>query len=961
MKKKHLPYVIVSIAVIIALAIAGNTLKSGKEKVTTTTPTESKETKVEGLVLGYSFDEQKGNSVVDLSGNNYHGELVNGAKIQSEHDNEGKLILNGSGYVKLPSKVLKGLKEVTVSTWVKFSPNNASMSEWQRVFDFGRDTSNYFFLSKNKRFSLSVGGRVEESTGNTFVRDNQWIHMAVTIGNKEMVYYENGVEIGRKSSMGLNIGQLSSTTEHFIGKSKFAADAILKGEIDGFYIYNRALSQDEIKKVMKISVSDRQAISMTEESLNIEGINEITSDLSLPTTTDFGVDIKWSSSSDLISKDGKLNRPEDGGPQNITLKAELSRGSAKEEKEFKGVVLPKGISNYNLDVDAGNSLFGISPLLIGAFYEDINHSADGGLYAELVENRSFEFKNKLDSWRTQGDVSTKSEDSLSSTNPTYVRLTSSEEGKEAKLSNDGYKGITVKEGNSYDFSLWARKIDNFDGEVSIELQDEKGSAISNVISIKPTTDSWAKYEMEIEVKSSSSKAVLVVYLKAKGSVDLDMISLFPQDTWMGRKYGLRKDLVQLLADMKPKFLRFPGGCIVEGNSVENMYNWKDTIGPVEERKQNTNLWGYYQSYGLGFYEYFTLSEDLGAEPLPVVNVGMTCQVRNGRSVADEKLDKYIQDALDLIEYANGDLSTTWGKKRADSGHPQSFNLKYLAVGNEQWGNEYFENFTKFKKAINEKYPYIKIITAVGPSASGDSFNQAWNFVKKNAKDTIVDEHYYMEPNWFLTNTNRYDRYDRNGAEVFVGEYASQSNTFRSALAEAAYITGIEKNSDIVKMASYAPLFAKADDYQWTPNLIWFNGDKSYGSPNYYVQKLFSTNTGTDSLAWDLLKYDGKKQGIGIKDIYVSSSYDKGTNEVIVKVVNTAAVTKEISINLKGTSVVESTGSLQVIASDNLFDTNTFEAPQKVAIETKELKGISNKFNYSASKYSISVIRIKINK
>jgi alpha-L-arabinofuranosidase len=964
MRKKYLPYICIGIAVFtVGIIIALVQADSKEPTETPVKPLSSSEsstlTASDALILSYNFDEQNGNTVVDSSGKGNDGELIDGAKISFEDENQGKLILNGKGYVELPKNILKGLKEITVSTWVKFSPNTAAMSEWQRVFDFGKDTNNYLFLSKNKRFSLSVGGRVNESTGNSAAKDNQWIHIAITIGNNEMIYYENGVEIGRVDGMRNNIGQLSSTTGHFIGKSKFTADAILKGEIDSFYIYNTALSEEEVKNVMRYSLTDKQAVNMIRQSLTVEGLEEITSDLILPASTDIGVNIKWISNSKYIDDKGIVSRPEGTSPEGISLTAELARGNVINKMEFRGSVLPKGMANYTLDIDTDKTQFEISPLLIGAFYEDINHAADGGLYAELIENRSFEFKNNMDSWKLQGDITTKSENPLNSNNSTFVRVSSKEEGKESRLTNDGFKGITVKAGSKYDFSIWMRPVNGYHGEVYAELQDENGVAISNIISLKPSTDEWSKYEEEITASTSTSKAILAVYSKTKGSVDLDMISLFPQDTWKGRKYGLRKDLAQLLTEMQPKFLRFPGGCIVEGNSAENMYNWKDTIGPVEERKENTNLWGYYQSYGLGFYEYFTLAEDMGSEPLPVVNVGMTCQARGGGSVPEESLDRYIQDALDLIEYANGAVNTTWGKKRAEAGHPLTFNLKYLAVGNEQWGNEYFRNFMLFKKAINEKYPEIMIISAAGPHASGDLINQAWSFVNKNAKDTIVDEHYYMDPNWFLTNVDRYDSYDRNSAEVFVGEYASQSNTFRSALGEAAYITGIEKNSDIVKMASYAPLFAKADDFQWNPNLIWFNGETSYGSPNYYVQKLFSTNTGTDLLSWDLVKYDGKKQPAGLRDLYVSSSYDKASKEVIIKIVNVTAVSKEIMINLKGTNSIDSSASLQIITSNNIYDTNTFSDPQKIAIEDKELKGISDSFNYTAGKYSISVIRVKV--
>jgi len=539
----------------------------------------------------------------------------------------------------------------------------------------------------------------------------------------------------------------------------------------------------------------------------------------------------------------------------------LGFGTQKVQAETKS-------NNYTLNINADEKKFNESDMLTGLFFEDINSGADGGLYAELVENRSFEFKDPLESWKiekdgnSKGDITVKKDVPLNSNNPTYIEMNATSNGDGLRLVNDGFKGIAIESGNKYEFSFLAKNVDG-QTPITVGVENSSGRTISEVKTIDNIGKEWTKYEGELSAIDDANDAKFVVYTKGTGKVDLDMISLFPQDTWKDRKYGLRKDLVERLAELKPKFLRFPGGCVIEGDVKDQMYNWKNTIGKVEERKVTENKWGYYQSYGLGFYEYFELCEDLGAVPVPVVNAGMTCQGGAHAGVSTymasgSDLDSYIQDALDLIEYANGDENTTWGKKRIEAGHKEPFNLKYLAIGNEQWGEEYRKRFEAFQKVFNEKHPEITLISASGPVADGPILKDAWNWIKQNASKTIVDEHYYMSPDWFLSHTDRYDSYDRNGPKVFLGEYASQSNTLKSALSEAAYLTGLERNSDVVKMAAYAPLFAKADSFQWAPDMIWFNGSTNYVTPNYYVQKLFSNNLGTQMVKDELKKPEIKK-------------------------------------------------------------------------------------------------------
>lgn len=548
----------------------------------------------------------------------------------------------------------------------------------------------------------------------------------------------------------------------------------------------------------------------------------------------------------------------------VVLGASMMYGCSNEKAQADNKV-----NSYTLNINADEKKFDVSDMLTGLFFEDINNGADGGLYAELVENRSFESKNPMESWvvdkkgGSQGEAIAKKDSPLNSNNPTYIEVNSTSNGDGLRLVNDGYKGITVKSGNKYNLSFWAKSVDG-QTPMTVQVENNKGEVISDAKTIDNIGKEWTKYEGELSATGDELAAKFVIYTKGTGKIDLDMISLFPQDTWKDRKYGLRKDLVERISDLKPRFFRFPGGCVIEGGTKDEMYNWKNTIGNVEERKETKNIWGYEQSYGLGFYEYFQLCEDVGAVPVPVVNAGMTCQggAHNGVSTymasIGAELNTYIQDALDLIEYANGDESTTWGKKRIEAGHKEPFNLKYLAIGNENWGPEYHKRFEEFQKVLNEKHPEITLISAAGPIAEGPLITDAWSWIKEKANRTVVDEHYYMNPDWFLNNTERYDSYDRNGPKVFLGEYASQSNSLRSALSEAAYLTGLERNSDVVKMASYAPLFAKADNFQWAPDMIWFNGATNYATPNYYVQKIFATNLGTQMLKDELIKPEIKK-------------------------------------------------------------------------------------------------------
>ncbi|HVU54846.1 MAG TPA: alpha-L-arabinofuranosidase C-terminal domain-containing protein, partial [Puia sp.] len=503
----------------------------------------------------------------------------------------------------------------------------------------------------------------------------------------------------------------------------------------------------------------------------------------------------------------------------------------------------------------------------GIFFEDINMAADGGLYAELVKNRSFEFNTPLMGWKEHsavpgdGSILVLNRGTENPANPRFIRISHFTDGAYG-LSNEGFRGMGIKKDEPYHFSVWTRMHTGTDIGLRLELVGQDGQKIATA-QLKPAGgEGWQKNTVSMTAGATDPKAQLYIWLEGRGSIDVDMVSLFPQHTWKERPGGLRADLVQLLADMKPGFIRFPGGCIVEGRDLSNRYQWKNTVGKVEDRKLIINRWNtefshrptpdYFQSFGLGFFEYFQLAEDIGAEPLPILNCGMACQFNTAEVVPTDELGPYIQDALDLIEFANGPVSGKWGGLRAAMGHPEPFHLKMMGVGNEQWGPQYVERYTIFTKAIKDKYPDIRLVNSVGPNPDGDLFNFLNDTLRKLHAD-ILDEHYYRQPEWFLQNAGRYDHYDRSGPKIFAGEYAAQSkavvspqnkNTWQCALSEAAYMTGLERNADVVQMASYAPLFAHVDGWQWTPDLIWFDNLRSYGTPDYYVQKLFSTNKGS---------------------------------------------------------------------------------------------------------------------
>ncbi|MFV2119527.1 alpha-L-arabinofuranosidase C-terminal domain-containing protein [Streptomyces sp. Act-28] len=528
-------------------------------------------------------------------------------------------------------------------------------------------------------------------------------------------------------------------------------------------------------------------------------------------------------------------------------------------------------ADYTLAVHPDREGPAIDPTMYGVFFEDINNAADGGLYAELVRNRSFEFSpvdnaayTPLTGWRTTarggatGTVRTVDDaDRLDERNRTYLRVDLSGHGAPGSgygVVNSGYgSGIALRAGARYDFSVWARTDQRRGTRLTARLQDADGAALSAPLTATVHGDRWTKYSGTLTATATTSDARLAVTAEGGGVLRLDMVSLFPRDTYKGRKNGLRKDLAEKIAALEPGFLRFPGGCLVNTGSHqayeapgwerERSYQWKDTIGPVERRAVNANFWGYHQSYGLGYYEYFQFAEDIGAMPLPVVPALVTGCGQNQATDDPALLRRHIQDTLDLIEFANGPVNSTWGRKRAEMGHPRPFGLTHLAVGNEEnLPDAYFERFRQFRAAIEAKHPEITVVGNSGPDDAGATFDRLWE-LNRRAGVAMVDEHYYNSPEWFLENNERYDSYDRRGPKVFLGEYASRDNRFANALSEAAFMTGLERNADVVKLASYAPLLADVRENQWRPDMIWFDSTRSWGSTSYEVQKLFMNNTG----------------------------------------------------------------------------------------------------------------------
>ncbi|MBK7870498.1 MAG: carbohydrate binding domain-containing protein [Saprospiraceae bacterium] len=621
----------------------------------------------------------------------------------------------------------------------------------------------------------------------------------------------------------------------------------------------------------------------------------------------------------------------------------------------------------------------ISPHLFGLFFEDINYAADGGLYAEMVQNRSFEYNPTerrewlpLSYWEylspgfSYGRISVETAAPLHLNNPHYIVLDVEHVGHEEKhtgesgvgIENLGFDNMIIKAGENYNFSIFARQLSETPISLTISLQAPRGKVLAED---KITIDSknWKQYNNSFTTTESNDSTALVILATTEGKFALDVVSLFPEKTFKNRPNGLRADLAQVLADMKPAFVRFPGGCLVHGDGLGNMYRWKNTIGPIEQRVEQRNIWGYHQTGGLGYYEYFQFCEDIGAKPLPVLPAAVSCQNSGGtwriggtgqKALPMEEMDEYIQEVLDLIEWANGSVNSTWGAKRAAAGHPTPFNLEFVGIGNEdKITPEFQERFKMIYNAVKAKHPEITIIGTSGPFHSGEDYEKGWQFAT-DIEVPMVDEHYYTQPEWLISNQYRYDTYDRNKAQVYLGEYASWGNKLKNAIAEALYMTALERNGDVVQMASYAPLLAKNNFTQWKTDMIFFDNNNICLTPNYYVQQLFSLHQG-DYYYDNIIQKD-------VRDSTLAAScvQDSKTGNIMLKLVNVGNTAKAMKINLSPFKKFIPAAEQIILAGDAAVE-NTLENPKNI-IPIKSSINVSKNFEYSAPAMSLTVIRIK---
>ena len=612
----------------------------------------------------------------------------------------------------------------------------------------------------------------------------------------------------------------------------------------------------------------------------------------------------------------------------------------------------------------------ISDMLIGIFFEDINYAADGGLYGELVQNRDFEYLpsdskehwTALTAWNfpeeAKGTHKVLTSDPIHPNNPHYLQATANAAGY--AIENEGYDGIALVPGQ-YDLSIKAKG----SAPLKAKLVSDDGLELA-ATDINVSSGGWADYGATLSVGENADKCRLRIEFAAPGEACLDMVSLFPQATFKGRKNGLRADMAQVLADLHPRFVRFPGGCVAHGNGIDNIYDWKGSIGKLEERKPLRNIWGYHQTRGLGYFEFFQFCEDIGAEPLPVLAAGVPCQNSGIKSkcshdkvtslgqqggIPMEEMGAYVQDVLDLIEYANGPATSTWGAKRAAAGHPEPFNLKYIGIGNEDMITEVFEpRFKMINDAVRKTYPDIKVVGTAGPFYEGTDYERGWEIAREQQLP-LIDEHYYVDPAWLIYNRNFYDSYDRKGTKVYLGEWAAhlpgRPSNVETALAEALYLTDVERNADVVAMTSYAPLLAKDGHTQWRPDLIYFGNTDIRPTVDYYVQQLYGQNSGD--------KYVPAESSLSVNDdkarARVGSSIviDSASGDVIVKLANLLPCEVAANLDLSGLGIKKDKPQAVCISGA--------PADSKATPQPTDVKSLrSGKLAHTLPPYSFTVIR-----
>lgn len=942
----------------------------------------------DGLVLWYGFDEvNNAQTVKDISGNGNDGIVYGEPELEY-----GRIHFDGEDdYIKMPDGLLENTESVTVA--INTCPEQDTIHQF--TWNFGNSSSTgYMFLNTSRpdsklRFAITptdFGGEQALESDQHMV-SGEWGNVIVTIDGAEGKMYRDGMLVA-ESELEMDPSDLGKTVQNWIGRSPYG-DAMYKGYIEDFRVYDKALSASEVKELSdeyKAELDNELTKALVESGIK----NVVKEDLVLPAEAG-GAQITWSTSdSGHISETGKVTRPPLGADSvKVTLTASIAKDGETSEESFEITVPPEGGGTYALNI-SGEKGAEISDTMVGLFFEDINYAADGGLYAEMVENRSFEstyvdnktVEKKYDggwSWYAYPEDASgsvmdyKTESPLNQNNTHYLEFTPSAD--QTGFANRAYDGLALKKGMVYNGSFYARAYDYKGG---ITVSAVKDGVTYGEAKIEGITDEWAKYSFEITASEDVRGAQLVINMDGNGTLDFDMISLIPDDAVNG---VFRRDLAEMLKAIDPGFLRFPGGCIIEGYDLDNRYNWKNSVGPVEERKENWNRWDlhtdgynhYNQTMGIGFFEFFELCEYLECEAVPVVNAGMACQFQTNELVPieSEEFKQYIQDALDLIEFANGGTDTEWGALRAEMGHPEPFNIKMIGVGNEQWNteeNRFRERYELFEQAIHEVYPEIGMIGTSGPDVTSGNYSGAWEWIKEKYAENdnfvyAVDEHYYMIPDWFLQNTDFYDDYDRD-IKVFAGEYASrtrnkpndpEANTLYTALTEAAYFTGLERNADVVIMSCYAPLFARVGYTQWSPDLIWFDDASAYGSPSYYVQKMNGNNLGDYTVVSDTA------EGSNNTGMYSNVSYDEAAKELIIKLVNVTEDTHFAKFDIDGYSVVSDSYTVQSIGGNDPEASNSIETPELVTDKTESAAGASNSFSYEISPYTYAILRIKAEK
>ncbi len=621
----------------------------------------------------------------------------------------------------------------------------------------------------------------------------------------------------------------------------------------------------------------------------------------------------------------------------------------------------------------------ISPELFGIFFEDINYSADGGLYAELIQNRDFEYNtndrrewNAKTSWRLEGEGSEwtiETVDPIHKNNEHYSTLSTKTRG--ARLINDGWDGIALKAKDKYNLSLFTKGA----GKIKVSLVSGETTIASTTVS---ATNVWKQQKAVLTASSTVNDAKLVIEPLQEGKISIDFVSLFPQKTFKNRKNGMRLDLAQTLADLKPQFVRFPGGCASHGQGIDNIYHWQATVGELWERQHDFNIWGYHQTRGIGFYEYFQYCEDIGAQALPVLAAGVPCQNSykggngqqggipfekelNGKPspyTYNEKpltMESYLQELLDLIEWANGDPKTSkLAQMRAKAGHPKPFNMKYLGIGNEDLISDVFlKRYNFLIEGVKKAHPEIIVVGTVGPFWEGSDYEFGWMEAKdKNIE--VVDEHYYNPVGWYLNHQDFYDKYDRNGTKVYLGEWASKGNRLENALAEAIHITNVERNADVVVMSSYAPLLAKEGHTQWNPDMIYFNNTEVKPTPNYYVQALCGQNAGDEYISSSIVPTAKRNiQNDVNKRVKASVVKDKETGDIIIKLVNAIPANNKLTVQIGSLEGYKTSATVSSISGD--ANDREINKPTISSIDVNE------SFTYEMPKYSFTVIRIPLAK